>query len=378
MKLVVFSSNRADSGILEPLVKEMSTRQNIELKVLLTAAQLRQDDKKMSSEPFKFLELNDFHKIYLDNFDTTLENLSVILGDAHSEFLKYLDKEKPDAIVLLGDRMETLIIAVASTIANVPIIHLHGGEITQGALDELHRHAITKLSSLHFPIDKESRKRIISMGENPDLVFNFGSLRSDTLRSMNFLNMHQVGELLEIAIPEHFALITMHPALHDEPSTLIHLKELLRALDQRPEVFYIFTAPNGDPGSQEIREEIDSFLETHPKNSVFKETLGSEPYLSALTKCKVAIGNSSSLALEAQLLGTPTIVLGTRQLGRVHETQIVGADSNRILERLDLALKTQRIPPSQVQHRSVAKSIVDTILKLKPIPTRKVFYREYK
>jgi UDP-hydrolysing UDP-N-acetyl-D-glucosamine 2-epimerase len=313
-------------------------------------------------------------RIELGDLSKSTREAGTSLGVSLQSFSEYLHEKKPDAVILLGDRMETLVFAVASSISDMPIVHLHGGELTTGALDEIHRHAISKLSSLHFTADAASKRRLESMGENPKMVLNFGSPREDFFRNFDPLSLQQLGQKLGISLPEKFAVVTVHPALHDNPSTHEHLLALFSALENVDDLFVLFTGTNSDPGSDGLRESIQAFMSKHPKSTHFVESLGSDLYLSALTNCSVAIGNSSSLILEARVIGTPTVLLGNRQLGRASAAECLDANPSKILTAIKRAISTQRQSPKKVVDASVSKRIVDSLLESHPISTRKVFY----
>jgi len=378
MKFVVFSSSRADSGILGPLIDELNQREGIDLTLLASGSHLNNKYGHTLESEFNSIESLEIDRILLGDFSKGSREAGLSLGAALQSFSEYLCDKKPDAVIVLGDRMETLIFAVASSILDIPIAHLHGGELTTGALDEIHRHAISKLSSLHFTADSDSKRRLESMGENPKMVLDFGSPREDFFRDFEPLSRQQIGDELGISLPENFALVTVHPALHDNPPTSEHLVALLNALEELNDLFVIFTGANSDPGSDDLRQLIDTFTSKHPDSTHFVESLGSELYLSALASCSVAIGNSSSLILEAKVIGTETVIIGNRQLGRASASECIGANPSIIMSAIKNAMASKRHMPIKISHESVSKNIADSLLASHPISTRKPFYEQAK
>jgi UDP-hydrolysing UDP-N-acetyl-D-glucosamine 2-epimerase len=373
LKIVVFSSSRADSGILGPLIAYLDQRKDLDLRVLATGTHLKSKFGRTLKREFEFLGKSKIDRVRIGDFGDRPSRTGVSLGRALGSFSLYLSRKQPDLVVVLGDRMETLVFALASSIANIPIAHLHGGEITTGALDETHRHAISKLSALHFTIDLESKKRLEAMGENPNKVFAFGSPRYDYLRGFTPKSKSQIENALGVSMPSKFALVTIHPAMHDQPSTAEHVKALLIALEEQQDLFVLFTGTNSDPGSDEIRELVKSYVTNHSSTSHYEESLGSDLYISCLMECSVAIGNSSSLVLEAKPLGTPTVLLGKRQLGRATAEECLGPEAAIISHAIDRAVREKEKIRTISTLDSVSERISEVLFDSHPISTLKVF-----
>jgi UDP-hydrolysing UDP-N-acetyl-D-glucosamine 2-epimerase len=283
---------------------------------------------------------------------------------------------KPDLALVLGDRSEALTFTFTCSLLGIPIAHFHGGEVSIGALDELHRHAITKLSSLHFPAAETSVKRIIQMGEQPNSVFFFGPLVADRLTLDRSVSREFLAAKFSFEWGEKTALITMHGAKFDNPSTGKHLEALLEACDEIEGLNLIFTGPNADPESQDLRISIFQYCSMNPAKAFFVESFGSESYLEMLTACDVAIGNSSSLVHEAPFVGIPIIILGSRQEGR--ELSIapgLGPDSVLINKKIQGALcSTKRKPAKKLVGLSVSFQIAEAIASSAPISRKKAFW----
>lgn len=371
IRVLIFSSTRADSGILRPLALELDRLSEVELTVCLSGTHFNEELKTASFSDFTGLRPESIVPLPIPGLE--LRGLEGSLGDGYTVFLEHLREATPDVAIVLGDRVETHMFAFACTIANVPLAHLHGGELTFGALDELHRHSITKMSVLHFSVDVHSAKRIIQMGENPQMVFPFGSPRMDTIQASNSLSLLDLEELLGVKIPESFALVTMHSARHDSPSTRVHQSALLESL-RRLRLFAVFTGPNADQGGDLLRKDIGEYLIENPELGVFIENMGERPYLAALRECVVAIGNSSSLILEAPLVGTPTVLIGSRQAGRAKNSEGLGADVDLISDSIQDAINRGKSSLTLEFGGSVSRLIAEQIVKSHPLNTRKVFH----
>lgn len=371
IKALMFSSTRADSGILRPLALELDRLPEVELRLCLSGTHFAEGRQATSSTDFDALGSEKIVLLPIPELER--RGLESSLGNAYTVYLEHLRSEMPDMAIVLGDRVEALIFAFACTIANVPLVHLHGGELTFGALDELHRHAITKMSSLHFSVDAQSAKRIVQMGENPSTVFSFGSPRTDTIQASKSSTLWDLSNALGIELPDKFALVTMHPARHDSPATIVHQDALLEALRQL-KIFTVFTGPNADQGGDSLRRDIVEYLNERPELGVFVENMGEGPYLAALRLCSVAIGNSSSLILEAPMVGTPTVLIGNRQLGRAVTSEGLGADAGMISKAIEEALHRDKNSLTLEIEGSVSRLIAEQIVKSHPLNTRKVFH----
>jgi UDP-hydrolysing UDP-N-acetyl-D-glucosamine 2-epimerase len=284
-----------------------------------------------------------------------------------SEFGKVLSEAKPDMLVVLGDRFETLTAASAALVLGIPIAHINGGEVTEGAFDDSIRHAITKMASLHFVANKDYERRVLQLGEQPERVHNVGHLALDSFMALEPLTKAELEQIVGITLlPQNF-LVTIHP----ETSTTLSPEKLvgsvLGALENFPDASIVFTAPNPDPGHQAISSAIQKFVYSRP-NSVLVESLGPRGYLSMMLQSTLVLGNSSSGVLEAPIAGVPSIDVGDRQKGRTtHETilkcpadcQGIQAAISSILGELAGATPLWRIE----KRETVSGKIVATILE---------------
>ena len=284
-----------------------------------------------------------------------------------SEFGKVLSEAKPDMLVVLGDRFETLTAASAALVLGIPIAHINGGEVTEGAFDDSIRHAITKMASLHFVANKDYEKRVIQLGEDPERVHNVGHLALDSFMALDPLSKAELEQIVGITLLPQIFLVTLHP----ETSTTLSPEKLvgsvLAALENFPEASIVFTAPNPDPGHQAISTAIQEFVDSRP-NCVLVESLGPRGYLSMMLQSSLVLGNSSSGVLEAPLAGVPSIDVGDRQKGRTvpETTHKVSADSQEIdaviSSVLSQSVTDKQLGGSELEERKVSSKIVAIVL----------------
>jgi GDP/UDP-N,N'-diacetylbacillosamine 2-epimerase (hydrolysing) len=232
---------------------------------------------------------------------------------------------KPDLVVVLGDRFEIFAAAAAALVARIPIAHIHGGEITEGAIDEAFRHSITKMSHLHFVATEEYRRRVIQLGERPDRVYNVGGLGVDVIKNMRWLDRPTLEKELEWEFAPRNLMVTFHPVTLDKQSSKVQMKELLMALETLQDTGLLFTMPNADTDGRVLFSMIREFCLSHPHAKAFT-SLGQRRYLSCLNIVDGVIGNSSSGMLEAPTLKKGTVNIGDRQKGRAKAVSVIDCD----------------------------------------------------
>jgi GDP/UDP-N,N'-diacetylbacillosamine 2-epimerase (hydrolysing) len=252
------------------------------------------------------------------------------------EITKILTEIKPDLMLVLGDRYEILSAVISALLTNVPVAHIHGGEVTTGAFDDAIRNAITKMSHLHFVATANSKNRVIQMGEIPANIFNFGGLGVDAIQGVNLLSKEEVEKKLGIKFATKNLLVTYHPETISKISPIGQIQVLLEALSLKKEINLIFTGVNADPGSEEISRAINEFVQSN-SNSRYYASLGQSVYLSTLLYCDGVVGNSSSGILEVPSFRKATINIGNRQLGREMAESVINCElkSGLILESID-------------------------------------------
>jgi len=325
-KICVITSTRAEYGLLRPLMFEFKKNPNIETQIIATGTHL---DKKYG---YTLDEIsNDGLKpdscVEIIENDTQIGILST-MANAIKKIGEELEKLKPDMVVLLGDRYEIFAIASACVILNIPIAHISGGDVTYGAYDDMFRHSITKMSNLHFTSCEEYRNRVIQLGENPDSVFNVGSLSIENIKKLELHSKEQLNEELKIDV-ENTLLATFHPITMEKSTQKEQFSELLKALIEQKKYNVLFTRANADTNSSELNKILDNFVQIYPQKIKVVESLGVLRYLSAMKYCAGVIGNSSSGILEAPSFKIPTINIGNRQKGRLQANSILNCDAKQ-------------------------------------------------
>ena len=331
-KVAVMTGTRADFGLLRPLLAELDSRGDVTLQLIATGTHLSDAHGRTLGE----ISAAGFSvaaevSIWSEVDSTHDSSLSAALdtGNAVAEFSKTLAALQPDVVVVLGDRLEAFAMATAAVVLQIPVAHIHGGELTLGAMDDSLRHAITKLSYLHFATTDEHAARIVRMGEEPARVFNFGAPVLDTLSGMHFMTREEIEAKFGVVFGARTALMTFHPAAFDEAPALEMFEELLAAIDEMHECHFIFTGTNNDIGSDEVRERMAAFVAARPERVTYVESFGQQGYLSAMHHVDLVVGNSSSTVLEAPLLGTPSVLVGNRQEGRPLAASVIKAHADR-------------------------------------------------
>jgi GDP/UDP-N,N'-diacetylbacillosamine 2-epimerase (hydrolysing) len=244
------------------------------------------------------------------------------MGLAMISFADYFEKLNPDLLLVLGDRYETLAVATTAMNQRIPIAHLYGGETTEGAIDESIRHAITKLSYLHFTSTNDYRNRVIQLGEHPDRVYNVGAVGIENILYEKQLSKVELENALEIKLSKPYALVTFHPVTLENNSSEKQIESILEVCKEYKKLTFIFTKANADTEGRIINQFIDKYAREN-ENIVAYASLGMRQYLSALKYCSMVIGNSSSGLLEAPSFGIPTINIGDRQKGRLQASSVI-------------------------------------------------------
>ena len=262
------------------------------------------------------------------------------MGLAMIGYGEALQRLKPDMVVVLGDRFETFCMAAAAQVCRVPLAHIHGGETTEGAIDEAFRHSITKMSHLHFASCEAYRQRIIQLGEAPDRVFNVGALGVENIRRMSLMERSELAESIGFNLEKPYFLVTFHPVTLEKSTSEGQFQSLLDALDAFPEYNVIFTKANADTDGRIINRLIDEYAEKRPERCLAVTSLGVHRYLSAMKYATAVIGNSSSGIIEAPSFKIPTINIGDRQKGRIQAASILNCspDANAIRQTIGRAL----------------------------------------
>jgi GDP/UDP-N,N'-diacetylbacillosamine 2-epimerase (hydrolysing) len=340
-KVCVLTATRAEYGLLRPVIKRLRDDELFDVRIAVTGAHLSPE----FGLTYKEIEEDDFpidKKIEILLSSDTPSSISKSMGLAMLGFADYFSQSKPDLLLVLGDRYETLAVCCAAMNERIPIAHLYGGETTEGAVDEAYRHAITKLSYLHFTSTELYKKRVIQLGEDPSRVFNVGALGIENVLSEPLLERDELEKSLHFELGEHYVVVTYHPVTLESDSSEIGFQALLDALDSFPELRILFTKANADADGRIINEMIDRFV-LKRSNAIAVASLGVKRYLSAVKHSDAVIGNSSSGIIEVPSFHVPTINIGDRQKGRLMAESVINCLPNAkdICDTLQFALSEE-------------------------------------
>lgn len=328
MKICIATGTRAEYGLLKPLIEKISAEPAFTLQLLVTGAHLSPEFgltyKQIEADGYSI----DFKVEMLMSSDTP-EGITKSMGVGIIGFSDAFKLLQPDLLVILGDRYEMLAVASTALIFRIPIAHIHGGELTEGAYDDAIRHAITKMSALHFTSTDTYRKRVIQLGEQPDRVFNVGAIGLDNFRFLKLVSKNELEKELKIHFCKYNYLVGFHPETLSNQSVDEQFNELLQAIDAQTDSFFIFTKANADTNGHTINQMMEIYVKKHRDKSVLFASLGTLYYLSAMEQVTAVVGNSSSGILEAPSIPTATINIGDRQKGRIQAESIVNCNANK-------------------------------------------------
>lgn len=315
-KIAVFTGTRAEYGLLYWLLKDIQAHSSLELQLLVSAMHLSPEFgmtyKQIESDGFKITEKVEM-LLSSDSAVGTVKSMGLgVIG-----FADALNRMKPDLLIILGDRFEALAAAQAAMILRIPIAHIHGGEITEGAYDDAIRHAITKLSLLHFTSTDAHRNRVIQLGEHPNRVFNVGAVGLDHLQRTELMSINNLSASLDFNLDKPYFLVTYHPVTTASEPAKESFLNILQALEQFPSHQIILTYPNADDGGREIIPLLEEYAAKRPERVLAIPSLGQKRYLSAVKHAQAVVGNSSSGIIEVPSFKIPTINVGERQRGRM-------------------------------------------------------------
>lgn len=341
-KICIITGSRAEYGLLSGLMSAIQKEEQLQLQIIVT-------NMHLSSEfglTYKEIEKDGFYidkKVQMLLSSDTANATTKSVGLAIIGFADAYEDLQPDLIVLLGDRYEMLAAASAALFYKIPIAHIHGGEITEGAYDDSIRHAITKMSHLHFTSTETYRKRVIQLGEQPDSVFNVGALGVENMKRVNLLSKAELEKSINFGFGDQAILVTFHPVTLENQTSREQCENLLAILDEFNDYRIIFTQSNSDTDGRIIYNLINQFVQDHPKRSIVFPSLGLVRYLSAIQYVKAVVGNSSSGILEVPGFGIPSLNIGNRQKGRIAAKSVIhcGVQKEEIREGLLKALSEE-------------------------------------
>ena len=320
-KIAVLTATRADYGLLSPVIRKLMNYQDLDVRVAVSGAHLSPEFGMTVKEIYADDIPVDREIEILLSSDTPAA-ISKSMGMALISFADYFADTKPDALLILGDRYETLAVACAAMNAQIPIIHLYGGETTEGAVDEGIRHALTKLSNIHFVANDEFRKRVIQLGESPDRVFKVGAMGPENALKMPKMTKKELEDSLGCRLGDRYAVLTFHPVTLEHNTAEAQTDALIEAISRFPDITFLCTKANADAEGRIINRKMEEYSEKRSNVYLF-DSLGAKRYLSALQFALFAIGNSSSGLAEVPSFGIPTINIGDRQKGRMQGESVI-------------------------------------------------------
>jgi GDP/UDP-N,N'-diacetylbacillosamine 2-epimerase (hydrolysing) len=333
--ICVVTGTRADYGLLYWLLKEIDGAKEFNLQIIATGMHL----SEKFGNTWKNIEDDSFtisKKVDLGEHTDSRSSIASQVGNGVKRFFSAFEELKPDLILVLGDRYEILAAAQSAVFKGIPIAHLCGGEITEGAFDDIIRHSITKMSSFHFTATDEYKKRVIQMGEKPESVFTVGAPGLDNIRKLKLLPQNEIEKQLKFNFKKKNLLITYHPVTAVNEDATLDLIEVLKEFEHCGQVI---TLPNSDPGHDAIIDLFEGYAKER-ENVFITTSLGSLRYLSVMKVCDVVVGNSSSGITEAPFMGTATLNIGVRQKGRLHDKSVLNSEPSyeSIKEKLEECL----------------------------------------
>ncbi|MDX1975765.1 MAG: UDP-N-acetylglucosamine 2-epimerase [Rickettsiales bacterium] len=326
--IAIFTGSRAEYGLLYPTIKHIVADPDLSLQLIVSGTHLSSAHGATASE------------ITRDGFNPALEIPLAMQGDgegdiAHAvavileKMTAYFAQHKPDTLIILGDRFEVLAAAQAALFSRIPIVHLHGGEATEGLIDEAIRHAVTKMAHLHFVAAEPYRQRVIQMGEQPDRVVVMGATCIDNIRDFTPLPKPEFFAQVKLDADKPFFLVTHHPLTLVKGAAKTEIEQLLAALESFPHHQLLFTGVNADMENAVIRDAIAAYCEKRPNDTRMVQSLGRVLYYNAMHYSDMVIGNSSSGLLEAPFFGKPTINIGKRQQGRISGESVIHVEAEK-------------------------------------------------
>ena len=327
MKIAFITGTRAEYSLLKPLIKLIDEDSYFDLQLIVTGMHLSpefgmtineiKDDKFIIKKKIELLLSSD-----------TQLGISKSMGLGIISFAEAFEELNPNLIIILGDRFEIFAAASAAMVGCFPLAHIHGGEATEGLIDEAIRHSITKMSHLHFVASKEYKKRVIQLGEQPKNVFNVGALGIENIRNTEFISKRDLEESMGFKFNKRNLLVTFHPITLEPNQSIIHMQNLLEALEIQEKTNLVFTFPNADSEGRKIIELINQFCEKHPNAYAFT-SLGQRKYFSTIKYVDAVIGNSSSGLIEVPSFRKATINIGNRQKRRLRASNVIDCEPTK-------------------------------------------------
>ena len=350
-KIMVVTSTRADYGLLRPVIKRIHDSDKLELCLVATGTHLMDKYGNTVEE----IEKDGFpiaHRIDIMKFGSGEYETAQTIAYTVQAFSELLMADRPDMMIVLGDRYEMFAVCTAASTLSVPLAHISGGDVTVGAKDDFYRHCMTKMANLHFPSCPDSTKRVIQLGENPATVHNVGGLGNENIHNVPLMTQEELEASLDFKNLVPFALITYHPETQKGTKPTDEMAKMLKALDET-DINLIFTKSNADAGGEELNKMVDEYCEKNSHRAKAFFSLGLKRYLSAMKYTSLVLGNSSSGVVETPAFGTPTVNIGDRQKGRFIAENVIQTtgETDSILAGIRKGLSDE--------HKEVCKNVTN-------------------
>jgi UDP-hydrolysing UDP-N-acetyl-D-glucosamine 2-epimerase len=377
--IAVFTGTRAEYGLLCPLLRKLANHSELKLQLIVSGMHL----SPQFGETWRTIEADGFTidaKVEMLLASDTSCGVAKSMGLGAIGFADALERLSPDCLVILGDRYEALAIAQVAAVMRIPIAHLHGGEITEGAYDDSIRHAITKLSHYHFVASGEYRQRVIQMGEIPENVWNVGALGIENIRTVPRISLAEINEKFNLQIRQPYFLVTYHPVTVGDEDSEKTFENLLSALDEFPQHQVLLTYPNSDNGGHRLIQMLEQYASERLGKVFAVPSLGMQCYLSAVSCSDAVIGNSSSGVIEVPSLGTPSVNVGVRQKGRLAADSVIhaGTSKKEVKQSIDDALsadarRISKTCENPYGNGETSEMIVEVLRSLQPSGPKQFF-----
>lgn len=358
-KIVIITSSRSEFGILKNTIIEISKSKKLISKLIVTGSHLNYKFGKTFNE-IKQSKIKDIIKLKIAMGKTSSKNSSLIVSNLIKKLSNFIDKFKPDGVIIFGDRFEIMALAYTCFLHKIPIFHIGGGEKTQGSNDDSIRHAVSKLSSFHFVSHQVHKNRLIQLGEDRKKIYIVGSPGIENIKKTNLLSKKEIEKKFKFNFYKKNIIVNFYPITNERNKDKYYINELLKSLENFKHVRIIFTLPAFEIGTDIINKEIKNFRKKN-KNSVIFKSLGSINYLSILKYSDLMIGNSSSGLIEAPALGLKVINIGQRQKGRISPKEVINIECkkkhiiNSIKKNLNKKITYKNIYPAISSSKKIVK-----------------------
>jgi len=379
-KICVITGSRAEYGLLSGLMAAIKYDNTLQLQIIATNMHLSPE----FGYTYREIEQDGFvidKKVEMLLSSDSSNGITKSVGLATIGFADAYDDLKPDLIVVLGDRYEILSAVTAALFYKIPVAHLHGGEITEGAYDDAIRHAITKMSHLHFTSTESYRNRVIQLGESPERVFNVGAIGVENIDKIKLLSKSELEDSLGFKFGNKSLLVTFHPVTLEHETANEECENLLFALSELENFNIIFTLPNSDTDGRIIMKLIKDFVSLHNDRSIAFTSLGKVRYLSALQYVTAVIGNSSSGIIEAPSFGIPSLNIGDRQKGRIAAESVIHCETskNEIKTGIESVLseKVRTLAKKTVNPYHKENTTANILKVIKNFPLNKIIQKSF-